>query len=118
CNTCHMAGAASRGPDLASLIGSTVALQNGQVITADENYIRESVLNPQAKVVAGFQPIMPSFQGIVTEEQLTQLIAYLKTLKSNTAGAPGAQAGGVPAQSTTTQSSAEPTTNTTPQGAK
>jgi cytochrome c oxidase subunit 2 len=95
CNTCHMAGAASRGPDLSGLIGSKVALANGQVITADENYIRESVLNPQAKVVNGFQPIMPSFQGIVTEEQLTQLIAYLKTLKSS---APGATAGAVGSQ--------------------
>ena len=90
CNTCHMAGSASRGPDLANLIGSKVALDNGQVIVADENYIRESVLNPQAKTVAGFQKIMPSFQGIVTEEQLTQLIAYLKTLKASTTGAPGA----------------------------
>ncbi|MGI8908388.1 MAG: cytochrome c oxidase subunit II [Candidatus Sumerlaeaceae bacterium] len=95
CNTCHMAGSASRGPDLGNLIGSKVALQGGQVITADENYIRESVLNPQAKVVAGFQPIMPSFQGIVTEEQLTHLIAYIKTLKSSTTGAQPAVAGGL-----------------------
>lgn len=95
CNTCHMAGSASRGPDLSNLLGQKVALKGGQVITADENYIRESVLNPQAKVVAGFDPIMPSFQGIVTEDQLTQLIAYIKTLKASQ----GAPAGHVGSQS-------------------
>jgi len=88
CNSCHMAGTASRGPDLAGIIGTKVALTAGAPVTADENYIRESILNPQAKVVAGFQPIMPSFQGIVSEDQVTQLIAYIRTLK------PGAGRGG------------------------
>ena len=49
-------------------------------MTADDNYVRESILNPTAKVVAGFDPVMPTFQGQVTEEQLTQLIAYVRSL--------------------------------------
>jgi hypothetical protein len=52
-------------------------------VTADESYIRESILNPQAKVVAGFQPIMPTFQGQVSEEQLLQLVTYIKSLSPN-----------------------------------
>ncbi len=55
-------------------------MQNGATVVADEAYIRESIVNPQAKVVAGFQPIMPTFQGLVTEEQLLQLIAYVRSL--------------------------------------
>ena len=65
---------------LTELFGKQVQLQNGQVVTADENYIRESVVNPAAKIVASFQPVMPSYQGRVTEEQLLQLITYIKSL--------------------------------------
>ena len=57
-------------------------LQSGETVTADEAYVRESILNPAAKVAAGFQPIMPTFQGLVTEEQLLELIAYVKSLKA------------------------------------
>ena len=81
CNTCHMENAQGRGPVLKGLYGTQVALASGQTVTMDDAYIRESVLNPQAKVVAGFQPIMPTFQGLVTEEQLLQIIAYVKSLK-------------------------------------
>lgn len=95
CNTCHMAGTASRGPDLAGVFGNKVALQNGQVVVADENYIRESILNPQAKVVAGFEPVMPSFQGVVSEEQLTQLVAYIRTLEASGNNSQVGQHGGV-----------------------
>ena len=59
-------------------------------MTADDAYIRESILNPQAKVVAGFQPIMPTFQGLVSEEQLLQLIAYVKSLSDTQQTATGA----------------------------
>ena len=55
-------------------------LQSGESIVADEAYIRESILNPAAKITAGFQPIMPTFQGLVTEEQLLELIEYIKSL--------------------------------------
>jgi len=51
-------------------------------VTADEAYIRESILNPTAKIVAGFQPLMPTFQGLINEEQLLQLIEYVKSLQS------------------------------------
>ena len=67
-------GDTGRGPALAGVFGKQVLLANGQTVTADEAYLRESVLNPQAKIVAGFPPIMPTFQGHVTEEQLLQLI--------------------------------------------
>jgi cytochrome c oxidase subunit II len=80
CITCHTQNAQGRGPVLNNLFGHAVELQDGSKVTADEAYIRESILLPQAKVVAGFQPIMPTFQGLVTEEQLLQLIAYVKSL--------------------------------------
>jgi len=62
------------------LFGHTVHLQGGATAVADEAYIRESIVNPQAKVVDGFLPIMPTFQGMVNEEQLLQLIAYVRSL--------------------------------------
>jgi cytochrome c oxidase subunit 2 len=80
CSTCHLENGQGRAPSLRGAFGKPVQLQSGQTVTVDEAYIRESVLNPQAKVVAGFQPIMPTFQGLVTEEQLLQLIAYIKSL--------------------------------------
>jgi len=88
CNTCHMPN--GRGPVLQGIFGKSVELQGGGTVTADEAYIRESIVNPQAKVVAGFQPIMPTFQGLVTEEQLMQLIAYVRSLSQQGAtGTPG-----------------------------
>jgi cytochrome c oxidase subunit 2 len=80
CNTCHKSDGTGRGPVLESLFGKQVELQNGQRVTADETYIRESILNPQAKVVAGYQSIMPTFRGLVSEEQVLQLIAYIRSL--------------------------------------
>jgi cytochrome c oxidase subunit 2 len=84
-----------RGPVLKGLFGKPILLTGGQTVTMDDAYIRESILNPQAKVVAGFQPVMPTFQGLVTEEQLLQLIAYEKSLSE-----PGAQGGSAPATQT------------------
>ncbi len=81
CVTCHRPDTAARAPVLTGLFGRKVALQDGRSIVADEGYIRESILNPQAKIVAGYQPIMPTFQGQVGEEELLQLIDYVKTLK-------------------------------------
>src|SRR5262245_23726936 len=83
CASCHGANAeGGRGPALIGLYGSKVVLNNGQSVTADEGYFRESILNPQAKIVTGFGPIMPSFQGQVSEEQLLQVVAYLKSLST------------------------------------
>ncbi|HEY6188345.1 MAG TPA: cytochrome c oxidase subunit II [Pyrinomonadaceae bacterium] len=81
CASCHKEdGTGGRGPALTGLLGSTVRLEGGQTVTANEDYIRESIINPRAKLVAGFQPIMPTFQGQVSEEQLLQLLTYIKSL--------------------------------------
>ena len=83
CGTCHQGGGtASRGPPLENLFGSTVRLQGGDTVVADENYLRESILRPAAKVVEGFQPIMPSYEGQIGEEGLLQLIAEIKSRSS------------------------------------
>jgi cytochrome c oxidase subunit II len=83
CASCHGANAeGGRGPALLGLYTSNVVLNNGQTVKADEAYIRESVLTPQAKIVNGFGPIMPSFQGQVSEDQLLQLVAYIKSLST------------------------------------
>jgi len=80
CASCHGAsGEGGRGPTLAGAFGKMTPLQSGESVRADEAYIRESILNPQAKIVAGFGPIMPTFQGQVSEDQLVQLIAYIKS---------------------------------------
>jgi cytochrome c oxidase subunit II len=84
CNTCHRPDAQGRGPVLQNLFGKPQALQSGDSVVVDEAYIRESILNPAAKVVAGFQPIMPTFRGLVSEEGLLELIEYVKTLKTET----------------------------------
>jgi cytochrome c oxidase subunit 2 len=84
CNTCHRPDAQGRGPVLQNLFGKTIETTAGELVVVDEGYIRESILNPHAKVTAGFQPIMPTFQGLVTEEQLLELIEYVKSLKQDT----------------------------------
>ncbi len=81
CNTCHRPDAQGRGPVLEGLFGGTVSLQNGETVAVDEAYVRESILTPSARITAGFQPIMPTFQGLVTEEQLLELVEYIKSLK-------------------------------------
>lgn len=89
CSTCHRSDTQGRGPNLSGLFGNKVQLEDGRTITADENYIRESILNPSAKVTSGFKPIMPVFQGLVSEEQLTALVAYVKSLTPQASGAAG-----------------------------
>ena len=80
CQSCHRADTAGRGPALAGLFGHTQRLQSGEAVIIDEAYLRESILQPNAKVVAGYPPIMPTFQGQISEEGLLQLIAYLRSL--------------------------------------
>ena len=80
CATCHRSDTQGRGPNLVGVYGKQVQLADGRTVQADENYVRESILNPGAKVVAGFNPIMPSFQGQVSEESLMALVAYVKSL--------------------------------------
>jgi len=86
CNTCHRNDSQARGPNLEGVFGKKVTLADGRTIIADEQYIRESILNPQAKMVAGFQPIMPTFQGLIGEEGLLQLVAYIRSLTPTTSG--------------------------------
>lgn len=92
CNTCHMETATGRGPVLHGMYGKTRPLTDGSNVAVDDQYIRESILNPTAKIAAGFQPLMPTFQGQVSEDDLIRLLAYVKTL-----GADGGQASRLPA---------------------
>ncbi len=88
CVNCHRSDQTGRGPNLVGVFGKPVELANGQKVLADENYVRESILNPSAKVVAGYQPVMPTFQGLVTEEELLQLVEYVKSLAAPKTSAP------------------------------
>jgi cytochrome c oxidase subunit 2 len=81
CVTCHLPDGKGRGPSLVGVAGSLVKLTDGRTVTADDDYLRESIVNSQAKIVAGYQPLMPVFQGMVSEEQVMALIAYIKSLK-------------------------------------
>ncbi len=80
CHTCHPPGEGRRGPSLVGVFGSRVPLESGQAVVADETYLRESILNSRAKIVAGYRPIMPVFEGQLSEEQVLQLIAFIKSL--------------------------------------
>jgi len=92
CVTCHLNDGSGRGPSLAGVYGSKVDLANGTGVTADDGYIRESILTPQMKLVSGFQPVMPTFQGLVNEEGVMSLIEYIKSLPAPAAPAKTATA--------------------------
>jgi cytochrome c oxidase subunit II len=83
CNTCHsLDGSPSPGPTWRGLVGRSEHLVGGETITVDENYIRESILTPQAKIVAGYQNVvMPTFAGSVTDLQIDALIEYMRTVR-------------------------------------
>jgi cytochrome c oxidase subunit 2 len=87
CATCHHPDSKGRGPVLDGLYGREVELAGGVKVTADEAYIRESIVDPKAKLVAGYQPLMPTFKGLITEEGMLQVIDYIKSLRP---AAPGA----------------------------
>ena len=93
CVDCHAAG---RAPNLQGVFGQPVQLTDGSTVTADENYIRESILRPSAKVVAGYQPIMPSFEGRLSEDQIVQLVAYIKAIGAPPGAGPPPAPPGVP----------------------
>jgi cytochrome c oxidase subunit 2 len=88
CSTCHLDNGRGRGPSLRDIVGTTVRLQDGATAVVDDGYLRESILNPQAKIVQGFQPLMPSFQGLISEENLVALIEHVKSLSPASAKAP------------------------------
>ncbi len=103
CNTCHGEQKGARGPSLIGLFGKPVLLAGGQTVVADEAYIRESITNPQALLVEGYPPIMPTFQGLISEEGLLQLTAYIKSLSAapDSGGAPAAVPASVPERKST-----------------
>ena len=92
CHTCHRGDDIARGPILADLDGGEVVLEGGRTVTSDDDYLRESILEPQAKIVQGFEPLMPSYQGQVSEEQLMSLIRYLKKINQRAPAAVDATA--------------------------
>lgn len=82
CLACHsLDGTPKVGPTLKGIYGHRVELADGKTATADDNYIREAILDPNAKVVKGFQPVMPTFKGQLKDEDVAAIIAYIKTLK-------------------------------------
>lgn len=80
CVTCHVANGSGRCPSLQGLFGQPVHLQDGRTVIADEAFIRQAIVNPNSMPVVGYSPIMPTFQGQISEEQVLQLIAYIKSL--------------------------------------
>ena len=80
CSGCHVGSDVVRAPPLEGLFGSPVPLASGEVIVADEGYIRDSILLPRKHVAAGYRPVMPTFEGRISEDQLVQLVAYIKSL--------------------------------------
>jgi cytochrome c oxidase subunit 2 len=92
CVSCHLTDGSGRGPSLVGKFGSQEALASGGSVLVDDTYIRESILTPQAKLTAGYGPVMPTFQGLVNEEGLMSLIEYIKALPSTGQPAAAAQA--------------------------
>ena len=83
CSTCHLDTGQGRGPSLKDILGKTEEMQDGTTVVVDEAYLRESILTSQAKIVKGFQPLMPTFQGLISEENLVALIEHVKSLSPN-----------------------------------
>jgi cytochrome c oxidase subunit 2 len=92
CNTCHRTDGSGRGPSLVNKFGAPQELANGTSVAVNEAYVRESILTPQAKLVAGYQPLMPTFQGLVSEESVMALVEYVKSLRTTGGGEPRAAA--------------------------
>jgi cytochrome c oxidase subunit II len=91
CITCHLADGTGPAPSLLGVYGNVVHLTNGQTATADDAYIRESILSPAAKIVSGYKPLMPSFQGQLSEERILDLVAYIRSLGHSLDNAKGKQ---------------------------
>ena len=93
CHTCHSGVDGAQGPSLIDVYGSQVPLEDGRVVTANENYIRESILQPNKKMVKGYFPLMPTYEGQLDEEQILALIAHIKSLSSNKESQPKTETG-------------------------
>jgi cytochrome c oxidase subunit 2 len=83
CNACHSGNAAARGPNLAGVYGSKLQLANGSEVLVNDAYLRDAILNPSQHVTAGYAPIMPTYQGQVSEDGLIDLVEYVKNLQTN-----------------------------------
>ena len=83
CNACHSGNAAARGPNLSGVYGSKLQLTNGQEVLVNDAYLRDAILNPSQHITAGYAPIMPTYQGQISEDGLIDLVEYVKTLKTN-----------------------------------
>jgi len=83
CISCHKHDGTGQGPSLQGLFGRKVELEGGGFVTVDEGYIRESILQPNAKIVKGYKPVMPTYQGQLQETDITQLLAYIESLKGS-----------------------------------
>ncbi|MGB7068136.1 MAG: cytochrome c oxidase subunit II [Pyrinomonadaceae bacterium] len=108
CASCHAGGQQQRGAKLEGIYGQDVKLVGGQTVTANDGYIRNSILNPSSQVVEGFQPIMPTFKGQVTEEQLVSLVAYIKSLSGVQPGSAAPAPAASPEAALPSMNSAEP----------
>lgn len=83
CAACHSGAPDARGPSLANVYGAKLQLANGSSVNVDEAYLREAILNPSSHVTAGYAPLMPTYQGQISEEGLIDLVEYIKSLNSN-----------------------------------
>ena len=83
CNSCHSGNADAHGPNLAQVYGGKVQMSNGSFVTVDDAFLRDSILNPTMHQVAGYAPIMPTYQGQISEEGLIDIVEYIKNLNSN-----------------------------------
>jgi cytochrome c oxidase subunit 2 len=110
CNSCHLDTGRGRGPSLKDIVGTTVTLQDGSTVVVDDTYLRESILTSQAKIVQGFQPLMPTFQGLISEENLVALIEHVKSLspKATTAAAPASAGASASAKATADKTAGKP----------
>lgn len=107
CNACHTGTAGSRGPNLAGVYGSKLQLTNGSEVLVNDAYLRDAILNPSEHVTAGYTPIMPTYQGQISEDGLIDLVEYIKGLQSN-----------YRIQQTLVTSQSDQTAPTTPTGVK
>jgi cytochrome c oxidase subunit 2 len=83
CAACHNSRPDARGPSLANVYGSKLPLSSGGTVTADDAYLREAILNPSQHITQGYAPIMPTYQGQISEEGVIALVEYIKNLDSN-----------------------------------
>ena len=82
CASCHMDVDGGRGPSMVGLFGSEETLDDGSTVLVDEAYLRESIVDPTAKIAAGYEPIMPSYAGVISEGGILQIVAYIKSLEA------------------------------------